>query len=447
MDELRDLLFGDPGASGAPRGAVTLFLGELRVATNVRDRQGARAVGTRVSESVRRSVLDEGRSYTGEALVVDAWYLSAYRPLRDPDGRTIGMLYVGLARAPYDAMRRALVARFLLPVCAVGLLAVAAALVIARRITAPLGALADSAARLSEGDCEHELHVPPSYLELERLAKIYAGMREAIERRDQQLRARNAALTLANQQLEQSNRNYMQTLGFVTHELKAPLGAIQMLIGSLMDGHAGELPARASGPLVRIKRNCEELQDMVRDYLDLSRLERGELTATATEIDLAADVVRVAVEHSAVFFRSRGITLRVSCPDSLPVVADPGLLRIALSNFLTNAAKYGREGGEARLAVAAHDGEVTLSLRNDGEGFPRAEAERLFEKFYRVRSEATRAKRGSGIGLFTVRRIAQLHGGAAWAESEPGAWAAFHLRVPVRPREASAASPAAPTPS
>ena len=70
--------------------------------------------------------------------VVNAWYLSAYRPLRDPDGRTIGMLYVGLARAPYDAMRRGLIARFLLPVAAVGLLAVVAALVIVKRITAPL---------------------------------------------------------------------------------------------------------------------------------------------------------------------------------------------------------------------------------------------------------------------------------------------------------------------
>jgi signal transduction histidine kinase len=439
VDELRDLLFGDAGEGGAARGAVTLFLGERRVATNVRDQGGARAIGTRVSDTVRRRVLDEGRTYTGEALVVNAWYLSAYRPLRDPDGRTIGMLYVGLDRAPYDAMRRGLVARFLLPAGAVGLLAVVAALVIVRRITAPLRALGESAARLSAGDWEHELEVPPTYLELEQLSARYHEMREAIQRRDQELRARNEQLLQANQKLEQSNRNYMQTLGFVTHELKAPLGAIQMLIEGLMDGRAGELPLPAAGSMVRIQRNCEELQDMVRDYLDLSRLERGELVASMGEIDLVTDVVKVAVEQAAVFFRSRRIALAVSCPESIPAVADPGLLRIALSNFLTNAAKYGREGGEARLSVATEDGLVTLSLRNDGEGFPPAEADRLFEKFYRFRSSATRAKRGSGIGLFTVRRVAQLHGGAAWAESEPGAWAAFHLRIPVRPRGAASA--------
>ena len=83
-------------------------------------------------------------------------------------------------------------------------------------------------------------------------------------------------------------------------------------------------------------------------------------------------------------------------------------------------------------------GQVTLGLRNDGEGFPPADAERLFEKFFRVRSAATHAKRGSGIGLYTVRRIAELHGGRAWAESEPGSWAAFHLSFPARPAEPAA---------
>ncbi len=230
----------------------------------------------------------------------------------------------------------------------------------------------------------------------------------------------------------------MQTLAFVTHELKAPLAAMQMLIATMMDGLVGTLPPQASGFLVRIQRNCEELQDMVRDYLDLSRLERGELLATKSAVDLATEVVKVAVDQSAVFFRSRSITLAVACPDQLPVVADPGLLRIALNNYLTNAAKYGREGGRAALTVLVEGGLVTLSLRNDGEGFPPADAERLFEKFFRVRDASTHAKRGSGIGLFTVKRIAELHGGRAWAESEPGAWAAFHLRFPVRPAEPEA---------
>jgi signal transduction histidine kinase len=74
--------------------------------------------------------------------------------------------------------------------------------------------------------------------------------------------------------------------------------------------------------------------------------------------------------------------------------------------------------------------QITLSVWNEGEGFPPEEALRLFDKFFRLKTANTYAKRGSGLGLFTVRHIAELHGGRVWAESEPGDWAAFHLSFP-----------------
>ncbi len=181
VDQLRDTVFSEADYGGKPRGTVTLFAGDVRVATNVLAANGERAVGTRVSEAVRRTVLEQGRSYTGEALVVDAWYLSAYSPLRDPAGRTIGMVYVGLLRAPYDDLRSRLIGQFLQPVALVGGLAVWAALYIANRITRPLRALSHSASKLAEGDWEHAHDIPGSYLELESLAGDYADMRLAIQ--------------------------------------------------------------------------------------------------------------------------------------------------------------------------------------------------------------------------------------------------------------------------
>ena len=431
VDKLRGTVFSETEYKGKPRGTVTIFKNEVRVATNVLTHDGTRAIGTRVSENVRRMVLEQGMNYTGEALVVDAWYLSAYEPLRDPAGKTIGMLYVGLLRAPYDDLQDNLIAWFLIPVGLVGLLAVYAALFIVNRITRPVRALSESASRLAAGDLEHPIAIPHTYLELKQLAGAFAEMRTAIRKRDQELRARNEELSLTNTKLEQSNRNYMQTLGFVTHELKAPLAAIQMLIATMVDGYLGQVSPQVSDFFIRIQRNCEELQDMVRDYLDLSRLERGELFANKSLIDLPTTVVTMAVDQAAVFFRSRNITVSVNCPKELPVVADPSLLRIALNNFLTNAAKYGREGGEARVHVKMEGELVSLSVWNEGESFPPEEAGRLFEKFFRIRNSNTHAKRGSGIGLFTVKKIAELHGGRAWAESEPGAWAAFHLSFPA----------------
>lgn len=441
VDKLRNAVFSETDYKGKPRGTVTIFKNEVRVATNVLTRDGARAIGTKVSEAVRPVVLDQGMNYAGEALVVDAWYLSAYSPLRDPSGKTIGMIYVGLLREPYDDMRDGFIARFLVPVGVVGLLAVWAALYIVNRITRPVLALNRSASQLASGDWDHPLTVPHTYRELENLAGAYADMRTAIQKRDHELRARYEELSLANEKLALSNRNYMQTLGFVTHELKAPLAAIQMLITTMVDGYLGKVSPQVSDFFVRIQRNCEELQDMVRDYLDLSRLERGELVANKAPIDLSKTVVEMAVDQTALFFRSRNMRVEVSCPKELPVVADPSLLRIALNNFLTNAAKYGREGGRATVTAKMEGDGVTLDVWNEGEGFPPEETGRLFEKFFRVRNSSTHAKRGSGIGLFTVKNIAELHGGRAWAESEPGAWAAFHLSFPSHPPDGIQATP------
>ena len=162
VDRLQGMVFSEREYQGKPRGTVTLFLGDVRVATNVLTRDGVRAVGTRVSEAVRHTVLEQGDNYTGAALVVDARYLSAYTPLRDPAGRTIGMIYVGLLEAPYDDMRVRLLARFLVPVAVVGLLVAAVALFIVGRITRPVQALSHSARRMAGGDWEEPAAIPPS---------------------------------------------------------------------------------------------------------------------------------------------------------------------------------------------------------------------------------------------------------------------------------------------
>jgi two-component system NtrC family sensor kinase len=435
VDSLRSMVCSEADYQGKPRGTVTLFARDVRVATNVLDPGGGRAVGTRVSAVVRQAVMERGEPYTGEALVVDAWYLSGYAPLRDLEGRTVGMVYVGLLRAPYDAMRNALLSRFLLPVAGVGLLAVAAALLIVQRLIRPVRILGQSAGRLAQGDWGQAIAIPHTYAEIRQLGEAFEEMRGAVVKRDQELRARNEDLSQSNAELALANRNYMQTLGFVTHELKAPLAAIQMLIATVVEGYCGQVPAAVSDLLTRIQRNCEELQDMVRDYLDLSRLERGDLKARTFLTNLPKTVLAPAVDQTAVFFRSRKIEVEVQCPPDLTVLADPELLRIALNNLLTNAAKYGREGGKASVSLRTEGSQITLSVWNEGEGFPPEEALRLFDKFFRLKTANTYAKRGSGLGLFTVRHIAELHGGRVWAESEPGAWAAFHLNFPKQETE------------
>jgi signal transduction histidine kinase len=127
------------------------------------------------------------------------------------------------------------------------------------------------------------------------------------------------------------------------------------------------------------------------------------------------------------------VTLTVTSPNDLSIMADPELLRIALTNYLTNAAKYGREHGQATLTVVENQGVMTVSVWNEGVGFTAEEQPMLFGKFSRLRNENTADKRGSGLGLFLIKRILEQHKGTVWAESEPGHWAKFCFSVPMNP--------------
>ncbi len=430
VDQSRRLVYGEDTHEGKPLGTVTYFLGPTRVATNVLDAQGRRAVGTTVSQEVQMAVLDRGLRWHSRAWVVDAWYLSAYTPIRDPNGAIIGMFYVGLLEEPYEELRTRLIARFLIPVGVVFALGLLVTVGIVRRISHPLKDVADQARIITEGSWPEDLASGGSYREIDYLRESFGTMRESIQRRDAELRSKNEELTETNQLLTEANTNYMSTLAFVTHELKSPLAANQGLIDLLVAGNLGEVPASAQEFLVRIKRNSEELQDMVKNYLDLSRAERGELQPDIKRIDVIESVVKPAIEQSRPLFKSRDVKLETEFPERFELDGDAELLRIALSNYLSNAAKYGREQGRARLEFKDKKAGIELSVWNEGEGFSQEDSTSLFGKFNRLQNATTRGKRGSGLGLYLTRQILDSHAGETWAESEQGSWARFGFRLP-----------------
>jgi two-component system NtrC family sensor kinase len=169
VDSLRTTLFTAETheGEGKPLGTVTVFLGTVRVATNVLRADGRRAIGTEVSSEVSREVLDRGRRWQDRAWVVDAWYLSGYEPLLDPDGRRVGMLYVGLLEAPYAELRSRRIVGFLTPVFVVLVLGLVVMALIVRRIVRPLAHLRDRAERIADGEWETPDEPGGTYREIE----------------------------------------------------------------------------------------------------------------------------------------------------------------------------------------------------------------------------------------------------------------------------------------
>lgn len=241
------------------------------------------------------------------------------------------------------------------------------------------------------------------------------------------------------EQLESANYAYAQMLGFVSHELKSPVASMVTDAQILAQGYLGDLTPEQKAKVESMVRKGQYLLGLVREYLDLARVEGGELRlVTRSRVDVMTDVLEEAVELVRVQADTHGMHLMVCMPSPPlpPVCCDPTLLRIVTVNLLDNAVKYGNEGGDIRVKA-----EVTLdekggqllhiSVWNSGPGFDQAQQNRLFRRFSRLDDPALKSRRGTGVGLYNSWRIVQLHGGRITAESEQGSWAEFSFEIPA----------------
>jgi len=218
--------------------------------------------------------------------------------------------------------------------------------------------------------------------------------------------------------------------------LKSPLSSIVMDATVLSDGYVGELSDPQRAVVAKMVNKAEYLLNLVREYLDLARIEGGELAIhPRAAVDLAGEVVEPACDIVKALAAGKQMTVeRVYPAHPVTVTADPDLLKIVAVNLVGNAIKYGRDGGSVRVTVSpAAGGGVSLAVWNEGPGFPASQRPKLFRKFSRLDTPELRKRKGTGVGLYTSWRIVNLHGGRIAATSEEGAWAEFRVDLPAEP--------------
>ncbi len=245
--------------------------------------------------------------------------------------------------------------------------------------------------------------------------------RKAAERRIQEL---NESLARRNAELEVLNKELEAFSYSVSHDLRAPLRAIDGFSRILLAEHAGALDAAGRDRLGRVRRAAQHMAALIDDLLKLSRVTRAELAHE--EVDLSALAAEIAEalrkqepERNVRFDVAAGLTAR----------ADPRLLRVALENLLGNAWKFTACRPEARIELGAdtNDTGTVYFVRDNGAGFDMAYVHKLFGAFQRLHDAAEFP--GTGIGLATVQRIVHKHGGRVWAEAAVDRGAAFYFTL------------------
>jgi PAS domain S-box-containing protein len=246
--------------------------------------------------------------------------------------------------------------------------------------------------------------------------------------RDGTLRARVIVARDVTAQLE-AERLKSDFVAMVSHELRSPLTPLKGFLLTLANGTAGDSPA-ARQEYYRIMINqAERLERLVSDLLEATQIEVGAPSLVVTVIELA----RLIDDESRAFSHQHPArVIRTDLPEG-PLLArgDPVRISQVLSNLVSNAMKYSQKDRPVTVSLEAVGRQATVSVRDEGEGIPLAEQDRIFERFHRVDNSSTRRSGGVGLGLFIAKSLVEAMSGRLWVESRPGHGSTFSFSLPL----------------
>jgi two-component system OmpR family sensor kinase len=331
----------------------------------------------------------------------DRTYLAAAHPIT-VGGETFGALVVAKPRTQLRSGWVPLAGRMGLAFLAG--LAVAAGLIwyLSRRLTKPVLALSRAADQVAAGNYDAELPQSQFGDEVGQLTDHFREM---------------------TQKLNEAQRRERNFLMVVSHELRTPVTAIRGHVDALREGLAEDAEARDAS-LAVIRAETDRLARLVRDVLDLARMEAHQFTLEEEEVELRR-LVEQAYQSFTEEARRRGIDYECSFAADPVISTDGDRVLQVVSNLLDNAFAWTPDGGRVALELAAENGQIAVSVSDSGPGIGPAERERIFRPFW------SRAGDGTGLGLPIARELAHALGGELALESEVGKGSRFELRLPV----------------
>ncbi|MBP7688608.1 MAG: GAF domain-containing protein [Thermoflexales bacterium] len=244
-----------------------------------------------------------------------------------------------------------------------------------------------------------------------------------------EIAAQKTAIEQRNDELRRLNDLKNSFLGIAAHDLRSPLGLIQMTAELLVDPEADLTPAQHAKFTQDILRHTDHMLRLLNDLLDVTQIESGNLNLEETAVDLAA-LLEEAVKWHMLVATPKGTRIQLQPIVSGTVYADPLRLRQVIDNLVSNAVKYSPPGSVVRVGLQRLDGGWRIAVKDQGPGLTPTDRQRLFQDFARLSARPTGGEKSVGLGLAIVRRIVEAHGGQVGADSEPGQGAVFWFTLP-----------------
>ena len=228
--------------------------------------------------------------------------------------------------------------------------------------------------------------------------------------------------------LRELDRLKSEFIATASHELRTPLTSTQLGVHLLLEGAAGELNDKQREVLESCREDCVRLERLMRDLLDLSKIEAGETTPRLAPIR-ASELVLTAAKHLRAQVEAQGLSFKINALPDLPeVFADRNQIERVFNNLISNALRYTPRGGEVNVSVKPRERYVAISVSDTGSGIPQEHLPHVFDKFVKLSGASSG---GAGLGLAISKSIVEAHAGQISVQSEVGRGTTFTFTLPV----------------
>jgi two-component system, NtrC family, sensor kinase len=434
VDRAWNLIFKGERFDNENVGAVTVFQDDLRISTTLRTSAGERAVGTRASSEVRDAVLRRGEKWRGRAFVVRDWYISAYDPIRDYDGRIVGMLFVGALERAYTATRDRVILSFF------GIATIGFILIIGityyeiRAITSPVAKMVAATRNIAAGRFDQEVQ-SSGQGEITLLADSFNTMLKSLRQMkgdleewgrtlEEKVKQRTEELVAVEARVAQSER--LASLGMlaagVAHEINNPLGAILALTALTLEDTRPDDPDREN--LEEVLKQAQRCRDIVKGLLEFSR--QSEIHTERVDVNRILEDTLSLISKQAAFFN---VTVVKNWEPRLPaVMGDKSQLQQVFMNILMNSVQAMEERGTIAMTTRrGRLGDVEVVVSDTGRGIPEEVIARIFDPFFTTKGSGE----GTGLGLSIAYGLIAKHHGTIHVESHPAKGTTFTVRLPA----------------